>query len=131
MVAYSFRKQFVKPIIEGTKRQTIRAVRRSRHVHHGEQMQLYTAMRTKYCRLIGRAYCLSVQSIYLDFKTSNVRIEGNTGTTTLYPAGLDDFARDDGFKDWAALRAFWVVDHPGVTVFVGVIIRWTEFAPAM
>jgi uncharacterized protein YqfB (UPF0267 family) len=131
MVAYSFRKQFVKPIIEGTKRQTIRAERRSRHVRAGEQLQLYTAMRTKYCRLIGRATCLRSSPIELDFLGEQVRIRELRGVFTIWPLGLDQFARDDGFADWAALQAFWAAEHPELTSFAGVIIRWTEFVAAV
>jgi hypothetical protein len=46
VVAYSFRQQFRPPILAGTKRQTIRADRK-RHARPGEQLQLYTGMRTR------------------------------------------------------------------------------------
>jgi len=56
MVAYSFKAQFREPILAGTKRQTIRADRK-RHARLGEALQLYTGMRTRQCKLIGRATC--------------------------------------------------------------------------
>lgn len=64
MVAYSFRARFVVPIEAGTKRQTIRAPRK-RHAKPGEEMQLYTGMRTRACRLIRLATCLSVWPVSL------------------------------------------------------------------
>src|SRR5579859_6979563 len=82
MVAYSFRPRFVAAIKIGLglpvqiedrdpesttmllpKRQTIRAVGDKRHAQPGEKIQLYTGMRTKHCRKIGEAVCVSVQAI--------------------------------------------------------------------
>lgn len=125
MVAYSFKKQFAEPILAGTKRQTIRADRK-RHARPGEEMQLYTGMRTKYCRLIGRVWCQSVRpiSLCLDAPKAFIRWE-NGGAETIYPLGMDEFAKCDGFRDWQEMRKFWRDNHPDVDVFEGVIIRWT------
>ena len=62
MTVYSFKARFVPAIEAGTKRQTIRAPRagRSRHANVGSELQLYTAMRTKHCRLIRRVRCANV-----------------------------------------------------------------------
>ncbi len=129
MVAYSFNKQFIAPIIEGSKRQTIRAYRK-RHARPGEMMQLYTAMRTKYCRAIGVSVCRMVAPITLDFEAERIRYPFERGMTTIFPPGLDAFAADDGFTDWAQMRAFWAQAHPEVSVFEGVLIRWADFQRA-
>jgi hypothetical protein len=124
MVAYSFKRQFVRPILDGTKRQTIRADRR-RHARPGEELQLYTGMRTKECRLICRARCLDVLPIFIAFRkrarTDWVRVGGKKLDR---PSELDAFARHDGFKDWGELREFWRTNHPGVCDFRGVMITW-------
>lgn len=133
MVAYSFKQQFIAPILAGTKRQTIRAPRkgRSRHARPGDDLQLYTAMRTKYCMLIGRATCLSTQAIQIVFEKPWVVIEHEGGGTTfIWPAGLDEFSRSDGFADWPEMCAFWAKEHPGITVFDSVLIRWIGFKAA-
>lgn len=89
MVAYSFRPQFVGPITVGLglsfvnsfgvtpptirpKQQTIRAHGKRRHARPGDELQLYTGMRTKACRLIGRARCSEVQRIILWFTAGSV-----------------------------------------------------------
>jgi hypothetical protein len=131
MVAYSFQKQFRDPILSGTKRQTIRAVRKSRHARPGERLQLYTGMRTKYCRLIGTATCQTVSPITINFVKQSVSYEFGQGTTTVFPGGLDEFARGDGFADWAAMRAFWEKAHGSTTEFNGWLIRWTDFSEAL
>jgi hypothetical protein len=120
MVAYSFKARFAEPIIAGTKRQTIRAPRR-RHAHPGEELQLYTGMRTKQCRLIGRATCESVQRVKLLPFTSHgyVRVDGLP-----VEGGIYGFARRDGFADWSDLCDFWNQAHPGATIFEGVLIKW-------
>lgn len=126
MVAYSFQKQFAAPILAGTKRQTIRPDRK-RHARRGETLQLYTGMRTKYCRLVGVARCLYASPITIDFEAPLVSYLFGLGTTTVFPSGLDGFARGDGFADWQEMRAFWVKHHPAVSVFSGVLIHWTDF----
>lgn len=128
MVAYSFQRRFAEPIILGTKRQTIRADRK-RHANPGEALQLYTGMRTKYCRLIGRATCISVERIMmlLGAVSSTIIIDRNGGKTTINPPGLDAFARSDGFDDWAQMLHFWELNHGDLPTFTGVLIRWSEF----
>lgn len=137
MVAYSFKKRFVEPILRGLlvvdrwgddarwvpKRQTIRADRR-RHARPGEEVQLYTGMRTKQCRLIGRARCTSVAGIRIHVSRGIISIDD-------YPAirdgDLDAFAQADGFVSWEEMKDFWWANHPKSLLlggFKGVIIKW-------
>ncbi len=126
MVAYSFQKQFSRHIRLLTKQQTIRAERK-RHARPGEQLQLYTGMRTRFCSLIGRAVCSEVLPITIDIE--GVRVE--SGGLVLHGHNeMDIFATADGFRDWSEMRGFWRKHHPGVTVFSGVVIRWVDFAPS-
>lgn len=121
MVAYSFKERFVDPIRAVTKCQTIRADRR-RHARAGEELQLYTGMRTRHCKLIGRADCLSVWPVTLIFQDGDgVALES---FKSHYGGDLDNFAVADGFRNWAELRDFWSLNHPGVDIFDGVLIRW-------
>jgi len=123
MVAYSFKRQFVEPILAGTKRQTIRADRR-RHARPGEEMQLYTGMRTKHCKLIGRTTCESIEPVLLIVSGAGV-IKIN-GTVLFSDQRMQEFARSDGFTSWAEMCAFWR-DVNGVTdEWNGVLIRWGE-----
>lgn len=134
VVAYNFKRRFVEPIRMGlgqpfrvevdpgfmrAKRQTIRADRK-RHARAGEELQLYHGMRTRQCFLIGRATCTDVRGIHIQVGLGIVSIDD-------YPAIRDDidgFANDDGFADWAEMRGFWRVEHPGVNNFRGVLIKW-------
>lgn len=123
MVAYSFKARFAPLIIDGSKSQTIRADRR-RHARQGEELQLYTAMRTKHCRLIGRARCLRVTGIRLDLAGGRVSFEDGWEPDIFTVTGLDVFAVRDGFADWADLCAFWRAEHEALTAFSGVMIQW-------
>lgn len=157
-VAYSFQRRFVAPIHAGLdlgfgdppipcepirnhgdakfsfiarpnarpKRQTIRA-ERARHARPGEMLQLYCSMRTKSCFLIGRARCSEVAFIRIDF-TGLIAInrQGFQGRDA-----IDEFARGDGFRDFAEMREFWREQHPdifncGTGVFEGILIRWEK-----
>ncbi|MCJ2069619.1 hypothetical protein MKK75_12605 [Methylobacterium sp. J-030] len=129
MVAYSFKKRFGPPILAGTKAQTIRAERagKSRHARPDEFVQLYTGLRTRQCTKLGEARCLAAWPIKMDLIVGIVF--ANDGWIRPAP-DLDEFARQDGFQDWWELVAFWVVEHPGVELFEGVLIRWQPLVPA-
>lgn len=118
MVAYSFKKRFVAPILSGRKAQTIRAEGKRRHARPDMPLQLYTAMRTKQCRLILETRCTMVQPIVIDW------IEGSIMLGQEMVEDLDDFAQRDGFTDLGEMAAFWREEHPGITTFAGFVIRW-------
>lgn len=124
MVAYSFKGRFAEPILAGTKRQTIRADRK-RHARPGEELQLYTGMRTRSCRLIGRAPCTFVGSIRIDVEHGRIESLG-TGTAWTTLEEIDLFAQRDGFADWRDMARFWAAEHPDLPVFSGVLIQWGE-----
>ena len=127
MVAYSFKKQFVAPILAQTKDQTIRADRK-RHARAGEVVQLYNAMRTRQCFLIGVGRALMVAPIRLDFLRDAITLAGKTWSDA---QTLDKFSRLDGFDGWREMAAFWRENHPDAAIFSGVLIRWRDFTPAI
>lgn len=127
MVSYSFRPRFVDPILSGRKRQTVRAHRR-RHARAGEELQLYTGMRTRSCRLIGRSICVVAAEVTLRFRRSD---EGASfrGAIDVVMVPPDLFAQQDGFANWAELKAFWEIEHPAdfqAGRFEGVMICWGD-----
>jgi hypothetical protein len=135
MVAYSFQKRFIGPILAGLeggarsefapKRQTIRAIGRRRHARPGETLQLYTAMRTKQCRRIGEARCVSVQDIRIMLNAAWISIGPDIRISD--PDDLAEFARSDGFAGWGEMHDFWKQEHGDLVrlgPFVGVLIKW-------
>lgn len=128
MVAYSFQRQFIKPISDRTKGQTIRAHGKRRHAKVGSTLQLYFGMRTAYCRkIIPDQECTRFDPVRLDFPNGVVFI-GAPDIDSYAVMGarpdLDRFAVLDGFENWDALRAFWAEFHPGVDYFDGVMPGW-------
>jgi hypothetical protein len=124
MVAYSFKSMFAPKILDGTKRQTIRADRK-RHVRPGEELQLYTGMRTRQCRLIARVTCEELARVRLMFEDMLVFINGDVA---FEPRDVDVFARRDGFEDWPSMRWFWQTEHGAINEFEGVLITWKPLA---
>jgi hypothetical protein len=146
MVAYSYKARFVAPIRVGLglpvldvhyelggylpgqpirpKRQTIRANGRRRHARPGETLQHYHGMRTTRCFKIGDARCKSISDVRLYVHAEWIWIKGEAELRK--GRQLDAFARDDGFDDWAGMRAFWLEEHDGKHLgpFVGVLIKW-------
>lgn len=131
VVAYSFKPRFIDPILSGRKQQTIRAVGRRRHARGGDDLQLYTGMRTRACRLIGRAVCIEAGRITLRFGRDTAAVlHGGLGDISLKP---DLFAQQDGFSGWKELEAFWEIEHAAefqAGRFDGVMIVWRGFAAA-
>lgn len=127
MVAYSFKAQFVLPIQAGAKKQTIRKARvgKTRHARPGETVQLYTAMRTKFCTLIGTAKCTLVVPVTIDAVVNDVLIDGER---IWIRDQLELLACRDGFTCWTEMRDFWERTH-GTDPFTGVLIHWTDFHP--
>ena len=125
MVAYSFKQRFAAPILAGTKRQTIRADRK-RHARPGEELQHYTGMRTKHCRLIGRAICEALLTILINLEADYVVVRRFDHEELFEGAALDEFARDDGFEDWADMKAFWRAEHGTIDRFEGVLVKWGD-----
>jgi hypothetical protein len=126
MVAYNFQPRFERPILSGTKKQTIRQLRSppSRHARPGEELQLYVAQRSKHARLLCHPHCLRLCRVTLDL---NVGVHLPAELETISDdAALDAFAVADGFDDWRDLQGFWRVNHPGVHVFSGVLVEWTD-----
>lgn len=121
MVAYGFKKQFVPKILTGAKGQTIRAPRANGHARPGQQLQLYTAMRTKHCRLILRTLCGDVGEVRLRWRPV---VEFAVDRLRLSAREMDAFAQADGFDDLREMEAFWVAEHPGHDVFDGALIKW-------
>ena len=125
MVAYSFKAQFEAPIVHRTKLGTIRAQRR-RHARAGETLQLYMAMRTKYCRLVATAQCISNDLVRLDFKAGVILVDFQAENCVMNLCSddkLNEFARGDGFADFEAMAKFWSDEHDAST-FEGRWIQW-------
>jgi hypothetical protein len=131
LTAYSFKERFIRPIEIGLgsvqlswdpapKRQTIRANGKRRHARPGEELQLYYAMRTKQCRLIGRARCTEVLPIKIRPRTMMVWLNRQM----LVHQAVTALAIADGFSDAAEMKEFWLKEHPDVETFEGVLIRW-------
>ncbi|WP_333822833.1 hypothetical protein [Pinisolibacter sp.] len=139
MVAYSFNPRFEAPILSGAKSGTIRAIGRRRHARPGETLQLYVGQRTQHCRLLGKAFCSSVDPIritvihWLGQPSLRTVYFGRQGEIFSHSIGgriaLDDFARGDGFTDSAEMARFWWTTHRELIVdseilFDGVWVRW-------
>ena len=93
MPAFNFQKQFVEPIKNGTKTSTIRKLRKDgrQPCKEGDQIKLYTGMRTKNCQLIAVAKVSRIREIAIE-------IDVNQGSkpriTSIF---FDDAAKNVGF----------------------------------
>lgn len=120
MPAYNFQAQFASLVESGAKRQTIRATGKRRHARLGEAVQLYTGMRTRFCRKLIEPdpICLQVQAIEL--------LEFNGIALMLINGELaqdaEALAVADGFCTFLDFINFFRRVHS--LPFHGVLIRW-------
>jgi len=114
MVAINFSPQFAEAVAAGRKTQTIR---RSARAKAGQALQLYTGQRTPDCRKLADAVC--IDCTYVGLTRRGVTL----GNTSRFPGDIDDFARADGFADYAEMFK-WFSERYKTNSFTGHIIRW-------
>jgi uncharacterized protein YqfB (UPF0267 family) len=115
MVAFNFSPQFAEAVAAGRKTQTIRQKARAKA---GQALQLYTGQRTKDCRKLADAVC--IDCTYVGLTARGVTL----GDTSRFHGNQDDFARADGFPDYAAMWK-WFSERYETNSFTGYIIRWS------
>lgn len=130
MSALNFMAQFADDVEEGRKRRSIRAPRKNgRDPKAGDQLQLYTGMRSKACRKLRDAKCTRVRRV--EISHMGVKIDGRqlyAGYAPAYQGGPDperydgDFAHADGFECFGDMADFFEREH-GLP-FVGNLIEW-------
>jgi hypothetical protein len=123
VVAYNFQKQFADDVEYGIKLQTIRQKARCQT---GSALQLYTGMRTKNCRKLADAVCLSVTPVIIN--SCSIILNGAQlpiGNALRDELGDcdNDFARKDGFDGFVEM-AKWFENRYGLLPFEGVVIKW-------
>jgi len=120
MVAYNFKAIFAADVENRQKCQTIRAKRKDgRRPYPGDDLQLYTGMRTKSCRKLRDAVCSMVRDIKIK-ENGTVKIDGQV----LGRAPVEDLAIADGFTGREPFIAFFRDTH-GLP-FEGHLINWTD-----
>lgn len=126
MVAYNFQKQFAERILDGSKRHTIRRNGKRRHAQRGSDLQLYSGMRTKYCRKVcDDRKCLGVYPIEIEVGAENIELIQINGRTLPYEH-YGQFAIEDGFTDIWAFHQFWLDFHGQGRFTDASIICWAD-----
>ena len=159
MVAYSFQKRFIGqvlagleagPWLPGMKRHTLRSPRSGRnpHARPEQPVHLYSAMRTKQCRQLGRAVCRLQMPVLLLWNGERLGIARANGAAPRSRVGdlapvvqellsgpplvsyfhetMDEFARTDGFADAAEMAEFFnTAGLDGNHCMEMVLIAWT------
>lgn len=116
MVAINFMGWKAPVVEDGSCRQTIRENTKARA---GCELQLYYGLRTKACRKLRDARCVSVQPVIL-MKTV-VQPFGGVALIGIY---LEEFAKADGFKTYVDMWAFFEGRADKNGEFNGFLIKW-------
>lgn len=133
MVAYTFKRRFIAPILDGTKIHTLRNVGRRRHAKPGSKLQLYYGLRSPGAFIIAERTCIRVPSITIRFGKHPTVEVSDLPHFLQGPKELDGFARYDGFENWPDLEDFWAHEHKEIyreaKVWSGYLIGWEPVKP--
>ncbi|HKS27774.1 MAG TPA: ASCH domain-containing protein [Pyrinomonadaceae bacterium] len=110
----NFKQRFVPRVLEGSKNHSIRA-KRKHPIKVGDTCHLYTGLRTKRARLLGRSPCVKVEDIFIS-ESADIFVDD----IQLDPSEKEGLARKDGFDSFAEMAEFW----KGRLPFSGDIIHW-------
>lgn len=116
MVAFNFATEFSGPVELRVKKQTIRQTRRAKV---GDRIQLYTGQRTPGCRKLSAVDPVCTFVGYVAIRPDYLTV----GDVNQHPRDIDDFARLDGFDDYADMCR-WFANRYGQTHFVGYLHKW-------
>jgi hypothetical protein len=126
MGLYNFKPQFLPMILDGTKTHTIRAPRKGSQDVPGNTMHLYTGLRTKKAKLLGRFKCAKVEAIQISSRVS-FNPSGTDSPAVVWVDGsmlhddeMEQLARRDGFRHMTEMMDFW----KGRLPFKGFIFHW-------
>jgi hypothetical protein len=127
MTVLMYHKRFIAPIKAGTKRQTIRRNRKRKIPVGAELSHRYwegRGYRSPQVE-IASGKCKAVFGITVESNRILIGQEGKPYRSggIFGTAGLDDFARKDGFEDWADLQSYYREQKIKLP-FYGVLIQW-------
>lgn len=114
---------FKDKILDGSKRQTIRAIRKN-PIKEGETLYLWWKQRSPERKKLGNATCESVRKvvIYEDHILCEDCFFPDQYELIDHPDSLQNFAIADGFEGWNDLLNFF--QHTHGLPFKGVLIEW-------
>jgi hypothetical protein len=123
MPALNFHSRFVPLIEAGTKNQTIRAPRRDGRPHclRGDELKLYTGMRTKACRLVKIVTVTWIEGVVI-YSNGMDWMSRSSWLCSSHGDFLRAFAIMDGFEGWCEMRD-WFDKRHGLP-FQGNLISW-------
>ncbi len=127
MPSINFKEQFAEAVKNGTKRQTIRQVRKN-PIKPGDMLTMFTGQRTKECRKLCMHKCKSVYEITIyhtadDFIPASVEIRPFENGPAHPSFDIHTFAMEDGFSSAKEFYDFFKNQYGGLC-FKGVLIKW-------
>lgn len=104
MVAYNFSPEFAEEVAARRKRQTLRPQPRAKI---GDTLQLFTGQRTPECRKLTEEDPVCTRTGRVNLYPTNMHFDGHEQTADT----ADGYARYDGFKDYAAMYAWFLARY--------------------
>lgn len=115
MIAINFKKEFADAVASGKKTQTIR---RTNRFKVGDTLQLMSDERK-----LGEGVVEDIYKVAIYCKLIYKIVPRRKPMVALKEKQLNFFARRDGFKDFEAMKAFFVAQY-GDLPFEGYLIEW-------
>lgn len=121
MPVLNFKAQFANAVENGSKRQSIRPVRKNA-INVGDMIYLYTGQRTKACRFLGTAKCTETFSIAIKQERGKLPIVIIANSIE----SVAEIAKKDGFNSVEDFLAFFKNQYGNE--FFGLVIRWSKIS---
>jgi hypothetical protein len=120
----NFKKEFAQLVEQGYKKHTIRGPRNDGKIPvPGDQLRLYTGLRTRGTRWLRDGEVLRCRGVRIDLPGNGAIVVAGE---LLTQDQRTEFAKDDGFNDWASMRK-WFADQYGdnnLSTWEGFCIEW-------
>jgi hypothetical protein len=115
----NYDQQFARGVESGELLQTIR--RRPKPPRVGETLHHYEYLRTKKARLLRRTSCSYVEAIRIAQAKAQMDLDVEIEGLSLDSSEKEEFAKRDGFEDFAAFVKHW---RARPLPFEGQVIHW-------
>jgi len=114
---------FKDKILDGTKKQTIRKLRK-KPVMVGERLHLYWKLRTKQCESLGSYTCKDTFRITIAGRNTILHSDGQSDARLLSDDEIADLAVRDGFNNGGEMFVALTKMHKNWEGEVFQVIRW-------
>lgn len=123
----NFKQQFKEPILNGTKKHSVR-LDPARRWKAGRKIQCSTGARSKHYDCFKETTCISTQRVFMTYAFNDVIEISIDGRELFCFSEREQFAKNDGFATWQEFFDWFypLIKNNKDECYSGRIIHWTD-----